>query len=308
MTNDANPKDGDVLDNPAARLRYWMRQATPYAEGSTARSAGSQAAQRRKPPVPFHMLECWSLIWDLKQHDPDDRIEYFVRAAAMIQAGRDIRCMAETAAATDPLAKHGLTDFHQIESALQCFMDAPTYDIAAQMAKVKDTGWRSLDILSDFLSAYAPEPTMLGDQIKTLIEQTRLLIDLVCQSDLPDDVKDDLSSRLEEIEKALRRAPMSGTADVKTAMDSFVGSLWRGSCQVVDFVGTKVGKVSVLFLIGLAGVLGQDHVVEAIENSPMSKVLELPVGSTAAPTVVLLPGQQSCDNAVDATVVEEEAS
>lgn len=266
-------EDGAVLANPAARLRFWLDKGRALADSAAQDLARNK--QRNQRTEPHRLVDCWSIVWDLDPDDSDDRIEYARRGVSMIDAGVEVRALVEVS--DNFMAPHALEHFAEVEEALNFFMSGPNQEITAMMETIKPTGWHSLTMLDELLSNETAQAGLTGSQVRDLLRRTQDLITSVSEAtDLSEADRLLLSEKLRDVEDALVRARITGTADLERAADGLMGSMLRLYLSGVDVVNHPVAKG----VWGLAGwivaLIGFAADVSEVVAGPLTDLLGLP--------------------------------
>lgn len=275
--------DAAVLDNPAARLQFWLeigqeRAVVAAKEGQAVQRNGNRS-QRTQP---HQMLGVWCAIWELEPNDRADRVEYTRRAMGMIDAGVEVRRLAE--ASTNFMAPTALEHFHEVEQALNMFMEAPSLDISKMMDKIAPTGWHSLKMLDNLLSNEAPQPIMSDKQVGDLLRQTQDLIASVAEAtDLSEEDRLLLAEKLHDVEVALTRARVTGTTDVLRATDGLMGGLMRLYLRGVDVMTHPLAKSVWALVAALVAIVGVGAGASEIASGPFAEMLGLPTATSDDP-------------------------
>jgi hypothetical protein len=118
------------LNNPAARLHYWLQ-------------VGRQRA--KKDPATSAQVT-WCDVWDLDHSKQADKAECLRRGLGLTDAARETRALAE--ASPNPIAAHGLSTFGQIEVSLQQFTVLPRTKNETFFQGIKDDGMLGLSVLA----------------------------------------------------------------------------------------------------------------------------------------------------------------
>lgn len=263
-----------VLDNPAARLQFWLRRAKKLAEVATLDARNHPHSNVRTEP---HLVrECWSAIWGLPSAGFRwEHLEFYKRGLAMIDQGVEVRIRVE--ASTNFMAPDALRYFGEVENALNYFAKAPDGSIVAMMDCIGTTGWHSLEMLSTLLRNEAPNPEVSGSSIDDLVKQVRELVDgILASSELSAEQKQVLTEKLSEVESALRRASIAGTDEVVRAIDGLMGGILRLNLRGLDVRGHPAMKAVWAFIGLVLGVVSFGGDVSSIVGGPFADLLGLP--------------------------------
>lgn len=211
------------LDNPAARLNFWLQQGKQPAEAFRRQQKSHNHQGERAPSV---ALPIWAKIWDIDPSTPEGRNDCFDRGLLMIRNGMEVRTLVETSA--NSLASVAFEHFDQVEQALSHFAALPTTRIDTMMDCIADTGWHSLKVLDAMFRSDSPEQWLNNDQQVSLLQQTRDLVDAVLKSkDLTPTERQQIVDSLRKVEDALIRSDIAGGADIERAVDGVIGTLIR---------------------------------------------------------------------------------
>jgi len=268
-----------VLNNPAARLLYWLEW------GKDCAGVAAQDKLRNSHPgsrtEPFRVLDVWCQIWELDKDRRADRLEYHRRALGMIDAGVEVRRLV--ARSSNPMAGPALHHFTEIEAALDHFMGSPDHEIGTMMSKIEGTGWQSLRLLNSLLASEAPQPVLRPAQIADLLKQTNDLIAGVADSDLSEEDRLILVEKLEEVASALTRARVTGTTVVLNASDGLMGALMRLHIRGVDLMSNPVATAAFALVQALVLAVGLGADVTQIAGVPLPELLGLGGPGQATP-------------------------
>jgi hypothetical protein len=230
------------LNNPAGRLIYWLELGQKRAMGNSA------------------MAE-WCAVFGLNQSDPFERAECTRRGTMLMALAREVRREAEQL----PEGFHPdvmLTNFNEIESALDQFTVLPTIQMQGMYGQIQGTGWQSLKWLDAILSSHRPEQVIEHDSIQGHIEQVRDLIDSVLADvELGGDLKRYIVARLRDVEKALTDALIIGAPGLELAANSLFGASRRERDWWDRIAQTKWGPrigaawMAIVTTLGAAGGL-----------------------------------------------------
>lgn len=264
----ASDEEEPDLNNPAARLLFWLEKAQAHAD-KVPRQGGNQRQQQ----IPSQVRHCWCLVWDLPNAQ-DGWVEYQRRGVAMIEAAAEARRLVEQS--PNPLANGTLEHFSEVEAALNVFMEAPTTAITAMMDKIKGTGWHSMKMADTLLRTESPEQTLAAAEIDDLLVKVDVLRDEVLKSDLTADQKAEVLAHVADVEGAVRRARVTGSTEVLRAANGLTGVMVRlahmGAIAKDHPVLIK-GAAVVSLVITALGVTGD---LSSIASGPLGEVLGLP--------------------------------
>jgi len=271
---ESNNNDIGVLDNPAARLQYWLQRGSDHA--AAARAEESYPGMGRERPTPWRIQTSWCFIWDLDVTRPPDRVEYMRRALGLLDAAKGVRSFAATT--SNSLAEGVMSHFVEIEESLDYFMRSPDLEITAMMSEIDGTGWQTIRLMDQMMRDESREASVSPSALTDLITQTRELIDSLLRSDLNDEDMTLLVSKVQDVEAGLIRARITGMATVQDAADGLMGALVRLHLRGVDVMKNPAtilafGLISAIMQItGFAADLGE------LASSPFAELLGLPTG------------------------------
>ncbi|WP_214107831.1 hypothetical protein [Acrocarpospora catenulata] len=189
------------LDNPAGRLQAMLSDLREIGPNTPVRHA-------------------WAKVLGIRA---DDLPEFVRRFGLLVSLPGQIRAEVDALEDVDPdmLLRH-LPD---VEAALEESLASPNAALGNVFAKYDSTALFALEACSDYLHRRRAESVISDDGLKEIVEKTRELIDYVLQSDIPDDLKTFLLTRLREIEQAVQDIQIRGTQALVDVLERTAGAL-----------------------------------------------------------------------------------
>lgn len=285
MAHVTTEDDSGVRDNPAGRLLFWLELGQEHSARAVQDQQQTQHTGVRT--LPYQVLDVWSGIWGLDKEDHADRLEYTRRSIGLIDAADDVRRLAEASA--NIMAPSALEHFQEVERAVAYFLDNPALDIHTMMTAIQPTGWHSLRSLDRLLGSEAKEATLSGSQLSDLMDKTQELIASITHADdLSEADRLLLVEKLHEVELALTRCRITGSADLLRATDGLSGGLMRLYMRGVDIVNNPAAKAVWALVGAIVWTIGIAADISAIKSGPLGGLLGLPspagsVGPTQPP-------------------------
>lgn len=273
------------IDNPAARLEYWLRRAS-----------GSGDQNRLAVTV-------WCEVWGLDQNNIAERGECLRRGAALIDLCREVR-LAASQLPDNFRADSLMEPFVEIERALDLFNQSATASMHGMLSGISGTAWHMLKVLGGILSANLPEETIADDQVVDYLNAVHDLIqDISGDTELDADLRSHLVGLLGDVHKALVDVRIMGTADLTRATEAVYGAMALHPDLWERIAKSKWGPRVAAIWLALASALG---VVDDVHNlvSPPPPLQLVITQNGAAPHSHV---KSSEDEIVDAEIVEDAA-
>lgn len=205
------------MDNPAGRLLAALREGEQQPRQASAHKG-------------------WSTVWGLDIKTVEGRTECARRGQEMMALGIETRRQSEQLPVK--LIGKNLDRLAQVQAALDHFPVLPTIGMQDMYAQIKPDGWLALENLDGLLSELQPEPVVLELDRKSLLNQTRELVDaVVADKTLDDDIKRQIIDQLRDVERSLIDVDLVGSAVVDKAANGLAGVMTR-----LWMRGAKVAK------------------------------------------------------------------
>ncbi|MEH3033743.1 MAG: hypothetical protein PGN07_06820 [Aeromicrobium erythreum] len=211
-----------VLDNPAARLDFWLRMGRPEADMIREMRHGRRGHDGRS----YQIRETWAKIWHLDIEDPDELVTLHENGMTLIKEARQVRQVVSES--PSPFAAHALAHFDQIEECVAHFVRMESATMDQMFNPVEQGGWHSLPLLSTLLREEAPEIVPPDETREDLIAQTHGLVqNVLADEDLDAATKTQIVDALLKVQDSLVRFKIGGAPVVEEASDRLAGSLVR---------------------------------------------------------------------------------
>jgi hypothetical protein len=255
----------EPLNNPAARLRYWLTTADKAAKDKSS-------------------VAGWSEVFGLDQSLMVHRLEVAKRGALLMELAQQVRDNM----ATLPESLHPdllLADFEEVERTLENFTVAPSLNMQQFLDPLKPTGQRSLQLASTFLGSHQPEAWIDDTTQESLLTQIRGVIDYVLDtSELDSDTRAFVIARLRNVEQAVVEFRLRGPASLEESADSLLGGMIRKSDLGPKFftspTGRRVGGVIAAIAMALGMAADYKTSIAPSHDAPII-ILEVGVEQTA---------------------------
>jgi hypothetical protein len=281
------------LDNAAARLHYWFKQASeaaPEIEQRYKRELAHRAAfrkmadvmgltQRQEPPT---VVDLWYSAWEIDRSGVNGvSFNYFQRISHLAQALGEV----EAACKDLPAGYHPdllLSGFDKVRQVVNSSWAGATGKLvaASDLAELLRESLPVLARLDQTLSSRQISNGVSVSQMRDLRNQINSLIDEVKRDEnLGDELKDLIVTRLKQVLTAISQAYVLGDAPLKEAAEALLGAvrldpeLWNRVSE--SRWGPRVAAV----WLGLMATLGGVGAVPALlpHSEPTPPAIQTPV-------------------------------
>lgn len=230
----------------------------------------------KKQPGGLAAFNAWASVWDLDRDTLEGRARFLSGVADLMDLTRTVRARAELGG---PIHEQALEKFPQIETCVFGML-TPNNQVSANLNHVDAAGWFALDLLSRLFANDGARADFTQNDEQGLITQTRDLIDqVVAAVDLSVEVRDDLVTRLREVEDLIRRARLRGSDSLQAAADGLFGCVVRLWVRTVEVGSHPVFVASINLITALATFTGMGADIASLADGGLAKLLELGPGA-----------------------------